>query len=105
MDSNSELGKLVYALINLCLIACSLVLRRRTFLVFGALGLFGYLGHLAYRVFNDSVLFPFILSLLGIAVIYLGMQYQRRHKQIEQGLRSLVVPRIRGLLPPRALEE
>ena len=105
MDSHSELGKLVYALINLGLIVCSLVLRRRTFLVFGALGLFGYLGHLAYRVFNDSLLFPFALSLLGIGIIYLGLQYQRRRKQIEQRLRSLVVPHIRSLLPPRALEE
>jgi hypothetical protein len=105
MDSNSELGKLVYALINLGLILCSLVLRRRIFLVFGALGLFGYLGHLAYRVFNDSLLFPFVVSLLGVAIIYLGMQYQRRHKEIERHLRYLVVPHIRSLLPPRALEE
>jgi hypothetical protein len=78
---------------------------RRTFLVFGALGLFGYLGHLAYCVFNDSLLFPFALSLLGIGIIYLGLQYQRRRKQIEQCIRSLIVPHIRSLIPPRALEE
>jgi hypothetical protein len=82
-----------------------MVLLRRTFLVFGALGLFGYLGHLAYRVFNDSLLFPFALSLLGIGIIYLGLQYQRRRKQIEQCIRSLIVPHIRSLIPPRALEE
>ena len=38
---------------------------------------FCYLSHLAYIVFKDSLLFPFILSLLGIGVIYLGIIYQR----------------------------
>jgi hypothetical protein len=105
MDSNGELGKIVYALVNLGLILFSLVLRRRAFLVFGSLGFFGYLGHLAYRVFSDSLIFPFALSLLGIGIIYLGIQYQRRSKLIEQHIRSLVFPRLRNLVPPHALEE
>jgi predicted MFS family arabinose efflux permease len=50
------------------------------FLVFGALGIFAYLGHLAYEVFKDSVLFPFALVLLGLGVIVatvLGQKYFR----------------------------
>jgi hypothetical protein len=70
MNSDSEVGKFVYCLINVGLIFCSLVLRRRTFIIFGSLGLFGYLGHLAYSVFSDSILFPFALTLLGIGIIY-----------------------------------
>jgi hypothetical protein len=105
MNSDSELGKFIYCLVNLGLIGCSLLLRRRVFIIFGSLGLFGYLGHLAYRVFEDSVLFPFALSLLGLGVIYLGVQYSRKRMQIERRLRELILPHIRGLIPARALVE
>lgn len=105
MDSHSELGKFVYCLINVALILCSLILRRRTFIIFGALGLFGYLGHLAYRVFENSLLFPVVLSLIGLAIIYLGLAYQRRRDQIERGFRARVAPHIRGFIPARALAD
>ena len=105
LDSHSELEKFVYCLINLALIACSLLLRRRAFIVFGALGFFGYLGHLAYRVFEDSILFPFALSLLGIAIIYLGLQYQRRKVLVDAYVRAEVLPRLHGLVPPRVLAD
>ena len=105
MDSDSELNKFIYCLINLGLIVCSLLLRRRVFIVFGSLGVFGYLGHLAYRVFADSILFPFILSILGIGIIFAGLQYQRRRKAIDQHLRKSILPRLRAAIPARALAE
>lgn len=105
MDSQSELGKFVYCVVNLGLIFCALALRRRTFMVFGALGVFGYLGHLAYRVFEDSILFPFALTVLGLGIIYLGIQYQRRKAVLESRFRSSVLPHIRGLIPERALAD
>jgi uncharacterized membrane protein YidH (DUF202 family) len=105
MDSNSELGKFIYCLINLGLMFCALALRRRVFMVFGALGFFGYLGHLAYRVFADSILFPFALTLLGLAIIFLGVQYQRRKAVMEQRFRASVLPYIRPLIPARALAD
>ena len=76
MDSDSSLNKFIYFLINLGLIFCALVLRRRAFIIFGSLGVCGYLGYLAYSVFENSLMFPFILSLVGIGIIYLGVQYQ-----------------------------
>ena len=39
------------------------------FLVFGALGVHLYLGHLAYEVFKNSFFFPFALALLGLSLI------------------------------------
>jgi len=69
MDSDSEVNRLIYCATNFGLIALSLYLRRSMFLVFGAIGVFAYLGHLAYEVFQDSVLFPFVLVLLGLATI------------------------------------
>ncbi len=105
MDSDSEVGKLIYCLINIGLIFCALVLRRRTFIVFGAVGFFIYLGHLAYTVFKDSILFPFALTLLGIGIIYLGLQYQRRGRRIGARIRARLLPVMGGLIPPRALAD
>src|SRR3954465_11418535 len=70
MNSGSEVAKLVYALLNVGLIFLSVFLSRRVFAVFGSLGVFGYLSHLAYTVFENSIMFPFVLSILGIAVIF-----------------------------------
>jgi hypothetical protein len=103
LDSNSELGKFAYCLINVGLIACSLLLRRRAFMVFGALGFFGYIGHLAYRVFENSVLFPFALTLVGLGIIYVGLQYQRRRDRIEAYVQANILPTFRGFVPPRVL--
>jgi len=81
MESDSEVNRLIYCAINVGLIALSLYLRRSMFLVFGALGVFAYLGHLAYEVFKDSVLFPFVLVLLGLSMIVatvLAQKYLKR---------------------------
>lgn len=101
MDSTSEFSKFLYLLVNVGLIGCSLLLKQRSFLVFGALGVSGYLGHLAYHAFRDSVAFPFVLSLAGICVIYLGVLYQRHHGDIERvALANLPGP-LRDLVPSR----
>jgi len=78
MDSGSELTRFVYLLINLGLVGMSLKLRRAVFLVFGAMGAYIYLGHLAWEVFKDSVLFPFVLALLGLSLI-LGTVWGQRY--------------------------
>lgn len=101
MHSDSELNKLIYALINLALIGVSLVLRRVMFVVFGAFGVMGYIGHLAYRVFEDSLLFPFALTFLGLAVIALGVVYQRNRRQFEQAIQAMLPAATREWLPPR----
>ncbi len=82
MDSDSELNKFFYMLLNVGLVALALYLNRTVFLVFGALGVHIYLGHLAYRVFQDSFLFPFVLALLGLSLILVtvGAQAYLRRK-------------------------
>ena len=99
MDSNSELNKFFYLLVNLALMFVSVLLERRAFMVFGALGVMGYLGHLSYEVFKDSMLFPFALSLTGIAIIFLGVKYQRNRERIERAARRLVPDALRRALP------
>lgn len=82
MDSNSELGKAVYALINLGLIGIALKLKRAVFLIFGAVGVHIYLGHLAYTVFKDSLFFPFVLAFLGLSLIVATILAQRYLNQL-----------------------
>jgi len=84
MDSDSELGRAVYALINIGLIALAVKTRRAVFLVFGVLGVHLYLGHLAYKVFKDSFLFPFALALLGLSLILITVFAQRKMGHLAQ---------------------
>jgi hypothetical protein len=66
------------------LIVVSLLLRRKVFLVFGGIGVFGYLCNEAYTYFRDSVAFPFVLSLIGIALIFGAMQYKKNEPILQR---------------------
>lgn len=83
MDTGHELAKFGYFLAHLGLIILSLILRRKVFLVFGALGVFGYLCNEAFTYFKNSVAFPFVLTLIGIAVIFAGMEYKKREPVLQ----------------------
>jgi hypothetical protein len=99
MESGHELDNLFYCLINLGLVFLSVFLDRRAFIVFGAIGVFMYVGHLAHSVFKDSLLFPFALSLLGIGIIFLGLQYQRRRARLEAWVLAKIPPPLRAWRP------
>lgn len=99
MESGSEWKKFLYCLLNVGLIILAVFLQRRVFVVFGACGVFGYLGHLSYNVFKDSFLFPMALSILGLAVIYLGVQYQRHRERFEEAVLAVIPVSIRRLRP------
>jgi hypothetical protein len=85
-DSDNEWGKLAYCLINLALIFGGAVIGRRVFTVLGAFGVAGYLGYLSHRVFQDSLLFPFALTLLGLGFVWLGVWWQRHEAAIHARL-------------------
>ncbi len=99
MDSGSELGKFLYCMINLGMIFLAVFLDRRVFVVYGALGVNGYLGYLSYSVFKDSVLFPFALVAFGIFVIFAGLQYQRNQSRIEGAILSGLPESLRQMRP------
>lgn len=77
LNSDSEFGKFIYCLINLGLIVLSLQLQRKTFAVFGVVGVNFYLGHLAFSLFKDSPLFPLALALLGVMIILSTVLFQK----------------------------
>jgi hypothetical protein len=95
-DSSNELGKFLYALLNIGLVLLGAAIGRRVFTVFGALGVAGYLGYLSHRVFQNSLMFPFALTLLGLGVVWLGVKWQRNEAAINASL-SRWVPE--GLRP------
>lgn len=98
MDSNSELSKFLYFCINLVMIGVGVVLIRRVFVIFGALGVCIYLSHLASDIFKDSWLFPISLTLIGLGIIYLGVIWQKHEKWITEKSRNMLPNAFRELL-------
>jgi hypothetical protein len=98
-EGGSELDWFFYGLINAGLILLSVLLQRRVFVVFGAAGVFGYVGHLAWEIFEDSLLFPFVLSGAGLAIIALGILYAKNRDRIEDAVVRTIPTGIRRLLP------
>lgn len=90
-QSNSEWAKFLYFLTNLAMMLAGVILARRVFVVFAAMGCFYYFYHLADQVFKDSWLFPISLTLIGLAMVYLGILWQKHQDTISQ--------RLRGYLP------
>lgn len=99
-NSDSELSKFLYFCINLALIGGGVVLVRRVFVVFGALGSCAYLGHLA-RVFETSWLFPVALTAIGLGVIYLGVLWQRHERELTRRAHARLPAALRELLARR----
>lgn len=79
-----EMDKISYCLTNIVFILCAILLQRRIFLIFGVSGIFIYIGALFGLYFTESALFPIILSLIGIVIIFLGIVYHKNHQKVEQ---------------------
>jgi hypothetical protein len=99
LEGGSELEWFGYGAINLGLMLLSVLLQRRVFMVFGALGVFGYVGHLAWTIFEDSLIFPFVLSGVGLVIIALGILYARNAARLENAIISTVPAGMRSWLP------
>ena len=69
MHSDSEAKAFLYLLVNIGLVGIALWLTRTVFLVFGGMGIYIYLWHLAWEVFKDSFFFPFVLAGFGLLLI------------------------------------
>lgn len=67
----------LYLIINLLMMTLAIPTQRSIFIILGGIGTFAYLYHIADVFFKDSLAFPLILSFIGLALIYLGILYQR----------------------------
>jgi hypothetical protein len=95
----TELGRAVYCLFNVGLLFAAVILLRRAYAVFGAFGITLYLGHLAGVVFKDSLMFPFALSMIGIAVVAAGLLYHRNQQAIAAWLSANLPKTVLRLRP------
>lgn len=73
-----ELVLLLYLLINILMMAASILVKRKVLMVFGAIGSFIYFTHLADEIFKDSPLFPFAVSIIGLLIMYLGIVVSKK---------------------------
>ncbi|PWB82765.1 MAG: hypothetical protein C3F11_10165 [Methylocystaceae bacterium] len=103
--SGDEIGKAVYCAVNIGLVFLSLALMRRAYAVFGAIGISLYLGHLASEVFQDSILFPFALSAIGVAVIAVGLAFHRYGDRLAALVDGVLPEYVRDLRPVHAREQ
>ena len=101
MSSNQLAGKLVYLAINLALVCTGAILVRRTFTVFGAIGIAMVLADISWRFFKHSWLFPIMLTLIGLAIVFAGVWFSRNETRLSTRLQSLLPADLRELLAAR----
>jgi hypothetical protein len=101
-SDGGPLAKALYCAMNVALLFVSIFLNRRVYAVFGVIGVALYLGDLANKVFRDSLLFPFALSLIGVAVIAAGLLYYRHQDRIAAWLDEKLPSAVKRLRPVHA---
>lgn len=58
--------------------------------VAAGISIFLYLNYLADQVFRNSMIFPFVLSMIGLGVFFAGVQYQQHQETLRGALLSLL---------------
>ena len=103
--ATSEAARFGYFVINVGLVGLSVFLRREIFILFGAVGIAIYLGHLAHRVFEDSLLFPLTLTVLGLLLLYGGIVLKRNQARLAGFIEDNMPASLKRLRPQeRALD-
>jgi hypothetical protein len=102
LGSGDEFGKALYCAINVALIVFAIFVDRRIYAVLGAVGVAGYLGHLAFDLFDNVLVFTFALSAIGLAIIFAGIWLQRHMAAISAAINAAMPPALRALRPARA---
>jgi hypothetical protein len=98
-SGGTVLQKAIYCAMNVAFLFTGVFLARRVFAVFGVIGISLYLGDLANQVFKDSLMFPFALSLIGVAVIGAGLLYYRNQDRIAAWFEANLPEGVKQLRP------
>jgi len=98
-SGGTALDKALYCGLNVLLLFVAVFVGRRIYAVCGVIGISFYLTDLAGRVFRDSLLFPFALSLIGVGVIAAGLLYYRHRTAISSWLETTLPPAMKRLRP------
>jgi len=98
-SGGTAFDKALYCAMNVGFLFLSVFLGRKVYAVFGVIGIALYLGDLADKVFKDSLLFPFALSLIGVAVIAAGLLYYRHQERVTAWLEARMPDVVKSLRP------
>ncbi len=101
LSSAQLAGKLVYLALNLGLVLIGAVIVRRAFTVFGAIGVGIVLADISWRFFKQSWLFPIVLTLIGLAIVFLGIWWSRNEPRIAALLQAKLPADLRELIVAR----
>ncbi len=101
-SGGSNFDKALYCAMNAGFLVLAVALGRRVFAVFGTIGIAIYLGDLASKLFADSLLFPFALSLIGVGIIALGLYYHRHQAAIGGFIEARLPEPLKRLRPDHA---
>ncbi len=92
----------LYLVINIGLVLMSIFLMRRAYAVFGSIGVTLYLGYLSADIFRNSILFPFALSGIGVALIVFGLMFNKYGPQLASAMRQFLPEYFLSLRPVHA---
>jgi hypothetical protein len=101
-SNGTALDKALYCALSVGFLLIAVLLARRVFAVFGTIGIAIYLGDLAEKLFKDSLLFPFALSAIGIAIIALGLYFNRHQDAITDFVEARLPQPLKRLRPRNA---
>lgn len=79
---NNEFNALIFFGLHIFFVLMSIRWQRKSLMVFGALGIYIYLGHLAWNIFKDSPFFPIALALIGLLMILGTVSFQRNKEKL-----------------------
>ena len=102
-SGGTAVDKALYCAMNFGFMLLAAFLGRRVFAVFGTIGIAFYLGDLANTVFNDSMLFPFALSVIGVGIIAFGLYYHRHQAGISSFVERHLPEILKRLRPANAV--
>lgn len=94
-----ELAWGIFAFVSLLLFDISILLQRKVFMVGGAVGIMAYLVHLGFETFEGSLLFPFYLTFVGLAIMGAAVLYRKNEEKVEQLVMSLLPEGFKAWLP------
>ena len=85
--------------VHVCMIFLSLFLEQPVFIVFGMIGITEFLMRISYIWFKDSPVFPFLLTIIGMFLIFSGIVYQKNRIKIDSAIVKRIPKSIRWLRP------
>lgn len=69
--------ELMLLFLSVVMILSSIPLKSKTYLTFGSIGLFWFIGDISYKYFYSSLGFTFTLTIVGLIIIAIGIFFQK----------------------------